>query len=432
MNDICAGHRNDGYDEAVPEAAVLRRLSALLTVSLLLWMGMDGVSAGELDLGGFVQLHAAARMGDIDCPPETECDVPFNEQRVRLNAESSGFEGAAGFVGKFDLVNDAAFNETDVEVRELYADYNADRYTGRAGRQIITWGVGDLLFINDTFPKNWVAFFSGMPLEYLKLGSDAVKLDVFPDFADLEVIVADFSKDKLPDERQFLIKSPIPPSLPRSIDKPSDPEVNVRLSRYFGSWDGAAYFSYTHFRLPALQPMEGMVEGEFPRLNTYGASLTGPLWNGVLGLEAGYYDSLEDRDGTDPSVENSQTRLLVSYSRQIAEDTTLGVQGYAEWMHDYDAYLRTLPEGFSGRDELRTVVTLRFIQFRLHQTLRLGIFAFWGVSEGDGYIIPSVRYAFTDTLWGEVGANLFTGNGSGQFGSLGDNDNIYMTLRYAF
>jgi hypothetical protein len=37
---------------------------------------------------------------------------------------------------------------------------------------IITWGVGDLLFINDVFPKDWESFFSGRPPEYLKLGVD--------------------------------------------------------------------------------------------------------------------------------------------------------------------------------------------------------------------------------------------------------------------
>jgi hypothetical protein len=118
--------------------------------------------------------------------------------------------------------------------------------------------------------------------------------------------------------------------------------------------------------------------------------------------------------------------------RQIAEDTTLGVQGYAEWMHDYDAYRSTLPAGYPQRDRLRTVATLRFTRFQLHQTLRLDLFAFWGVSEGDGYIIPSVRYAFSDALWGELGANLLVGDRKGQFGALGDNDNIYATLRYAF
>lgn len=381
------------------------------------------------EIHGFLQAHAAARLGNVDCPPETACDWPFNEQRLQLKAEGSGLGGALGYVGVLDLLHDAVLGSTGQHVRELYSDYNAERYTVRAGRQVITWGVADLLFINDTFPKDWESFFGGMPLEYLKRGSDALRLDLFPDLADVEILLAGFRKDLLPNHQRFVLPGP---DLPVELDEPSDLEASVRISRHFGGWDGALYLSRTHFHTPALEWADGQWRGEYPRLNSYGASLSGPLWSGVLSLEAGYYDSVEDRAGTDPVVDNSQTRLLVGYSRQIAEDTTLGVQAYAEWMQDHDAYLRTLPAGYPERDEWRTVATLRLTQFYLHQTLRLGLFAFWGVSESDGYLIPSVRYAFSDALWGELGANLFVGNRGGQFGVQGDNDNLYATLRYAF
>ena len=397
----------------------------------LAWSASTPISAADWqpEMHGFLQAHGASRIGSVDCPAQTACDWPYNEQRFQLKLEGSGLEVSLGYAAKLDLVNDAALGDSDLDTRELYVDYNTERFTVRAGRQVVTWGVADLLFINDTFPKDWVAFFDGLPLEYLKLGSDALRIELFPEFADLQVMLADFRKDSLPDRDRFILPGP---AISADLDEPSDLEANLRASRYFGSWDGAIYLSRTHYRAPALSQIEGQWQSEFPRLNVYGVSLTGPLWNGVLSLEAGYYDSVKDRNGTDPAVENSQTRFLVGYSRQIAKDTTLGIQGYAEWMHDYDAYRRALQAGMPERDELRTVATLRFTQFHLHQTLRLSLFAFWGVSEGDGYLIPSVRYSFSDDLWGEVGANLFVGDRNGQFGALGDNDNIYTTLRYAF
>ncbi|WP_051301705.1 hypothetical protein [Sedimenticola selenatireducens] len=398
---------------------------------MLVWSAT--VSAGDSgwmpQIHGFLQAHAAARLGNVDCAVQTACDWPFNEQRLQLKAEGSGMGGSLGYAAKLDLLHDAALDDSDSDVRELYADYNAEHLTLRAGRQVNTWGVADLLFINDTFPKDWVSFFGGLPLEYLKLGSDALRLDLYPEFADVQILLADFREDRLPDRDRFVLPGP---EISAALDEPSDLEASLRVSRYFGSWDGAVYLSRTHYRAPAMSQIAGQWRGEYPRLNAYGASLSGPLGNGVLNFEAGYYDSVRDRDGTDPAVENSQTRLLIGYSRQVAEETTLGFQAYAEWMHDHDAYRRTLPAGVPERDELRTVATLRFTQFHLHQTLRLSLFAFWGVSEGDGYIIPSVRYAFSDNLWGELGANLFVGDRNGQFGSLGDNDNVYATLRYAF
>jgi hypothetical protein len=405
----------------------LRVLTAALA-GLLAWTPVAR-AAEPPEIHGFIQAHAAARLGDVDCSPQTECDWPFNEQRLQLKGEGGGLDGMLGYAGKLDLVHDAALGDSDLDVRELYADYNAERFTARAGRQVITWGVADLLFINDTFPKDWVSFFGGLPLEYLKRGSDALRLDLFPDLADLQLVVADFRKDLLPNRERFVLPGP---DISADLDDPSDLEISLRASRQLGRWDTALYLSRTHYRAPSLIEDAGRWLGEYPRLNAYGASLSGAMWGGVLSMETGYYDSVEDRDGTDPAVENSQTRFLVGYSREVAEDTTLGLQAYAEWMQGYDAYRSTLPEGFPQRDELRTVATLRLTQFYLHQTLRLGLFAFWGLSEGDGYLIPSVRYAFSDALWGEMGANLFMGDRDGQFGALGDNDNLYATLRYAF
>ncbi len=54
-------------------------------------------------------------------------------------------------------------NKFDGVVREAYADYSRAWLDLRLGRQIITRGVGDLVFINDVFPKDWSAFFPGGP-----------------------------------------------------------------------------------------------------------------------------------------------------------------------------------------------------------------------------------------------------------------------------
>ena len=148
----------------------------------------SGAAEGLPELHGFVQLHAAARLGGVDCAPETACGLPYNEQRLQLKTEGGGLKGAFGYAAKLDLVHDAALDESDAEVRELYADYNGERMSLRGGRQVVTWGVADLLFINDTFPKDWVSFFGGLPLEYLKLGSDALRIDLFPDLADVQLV----------------------------------------------------------------------------------------------------------------------------------------------------------------------------------------------------------------------------------------------------
>jgi hypothetical protein len=370
----------------------------------------------------------------VSCPPPTQCKLSAADLRAHLKAEGSA--GAAAFLGRFDLALDAALGSTSVRARELYGDLLAPKATLRAGRQVVTWGVGDLLFINDTFPKDWEAFFTGLPLEYLKLGADSVKVNLFPGPVSLELLAADFRRDNLPGRRRFVFDDPLPSAPPRRIvepgSRPGELELSGKLYGYVGSWELAAYASRTHFRSPAFRVDAAEIVGTFPRLRTYGASLSGPLGKGVLNLEAGHYDSREDRGGMDPSVENSQLRALAGYSRQLVEDTTLGVQLYAERMRDHAAYLAALPAGFPRKEKVRTIATVRFTRLFRHQTVTLNVFAFLGLSSRDRLLIPSVRYALTDDLWVELGANLFSGRRSGMFGALQDNDNLYATLRYAF
>ena len=409
--------------------------SGALAAGLLALVWSGGARPEGIEWDGFLQSQAAGRLGNVACLETTECDVPAAELRGQLNAESRNGPGSMAFLGRFDLVRDIALEDTQAETRELYGDWIAAKATARLGRQVITWGVADLLFINDSFPKDWVAFFTGQPIEYLKLGSDALKLSAYPGSVNLELVLADFRPDNLPTARRFVFPDPLPPGLARHTVEPGhdadELEASARVSGYLDNWEWAGYASRTHYRGPAWRVTGSEIVGRYPRLNTLGASLAGPVASGVLSLEAGYYDSVNDRSGTDPAVENSQYRGLAGYSQQLWEDATLGAQLYGELMRNHGAYRATLPPGSPARDRLRSVATLRLTQFFAHQTLTFNLFAFVGLSEQDRYLIPSLRYAFSDALWVEGGANLFGGRRDGMFGALQDNCNAYVTIRYA-
>jgi len=415
----------------------------LLTAAMIWAVGGSAAARAELEFDGFVQGNYSGRLSDTPCPSGTSCDFLLAEERVQLKLDGFSEDGVAAFAARVDFFHDGVLNHFEAEIRELYLDLIGDHVGVRIGRQIVTWGTGDLLFINDIFPKDWVALFTGRPLQYLKIGSDAVKIDLFPAIFSAEIVVVPFfESDRLPMGDRLIIADPLPPEIPRNKTSPwpsvKNTELSFKVSRYFADWEVAAYFSKTFYRSPATildeAPEPSEIQLFFPRLNTYGGSLTGGVLNGVLSMELGYYDSVEDRDGTNPGIENSQLKGLLGYNQPLWQDATLGVQGFAEWMQDYDAYRSSLPPGdFRPRDRLRWIATTRFIQRLLHQTLTLNFFAFWGITERDAYLIPSVRYAFTDRLWGEIGANLFAGQESQtMFGGLDQNDNIYLTVRYSF
>jgi hypothetical protein len=301
--------------------------------------------------------------------------------------------------------------------------------------------VGDLLFINDIFPKDYAAFFSGRPLEYLKIGSDAAKMDLFSDLVSAELVVIPFFQpDRLPAPQRFFEFDPFP-GLPHTTEEPGakfrNTELALRLYRDIHGFDTAVYAYRGFWKTPAMRPDDPLSPTQvtlfFPRLAVYGASTQGNAFGGVTSLEAGYYDSLNDRSGNDPAIPNSMVKYLVGYQRQIWSEFTAGVQYYGEYLLNYDAYRDTLPSGFPAQDRQRQVLTVRFTQLLRYQTLRLSLFAFYSPTDKDYYFIPDVRYSFTDALWGAMGANIFGGEKeTTPFGQMDKNDNVYVTVRYEF
>jgi len=389
-------------------------------------------ACAETALSGFVQQNTA--FNTVASNPDGP-HYKWLEERVQLKLDAS--EGAWRLLAKGDLALDHLGRRDESELREGYLDYSGGNWDLRIGRQVITWGLGDLVFVNDVFPKDYEALFAGRPLEYLKRGTDALKLGAYPDFASFELVAApNFRPSRTPDPGRFRLYDPMPGVANRETDTPGGGEWGLRIYRDVAGWDAALYLYHGFQRTPSMRSdsmtMPTKITYFYPELSLYGASLSGRVGEGVLSLEAAYYDSRQDQTGADFTVPNSQTRLLAGYQIQPVEDLSLGLQYYAEHMHDYPAYRAALPAGFPVDDRLNHTVTLRVTQLLMHQTLRLSAYAAHNANTGDQFINPEARYSFTDRVWGAVGANLFSGKPWGQFGQLSNDDNVYLQMRYEF
>jgi hypothetical protein len=397
----------------------------------------SNASASDISLHGFLQGNYSA---DTASANPDGGDFKLAEERLQLKLEASKdpfhiFVKADGWYDHID-------QKWDSELREGYLDYTSSKWDARIGRQIITWGVGDLLFINDVFPKDYAAFFSGRPLEYLKKGIDAAKVGVYPGFASFELIATPFFEENtFPDPARFHLFDPFSGITNRSEKEPTarfdNTEIAFRVYRDIAGFDVSLYAYRGFFRQPSMMPdnpaMPTRLTLFFPKLSVYGASAQGRALDGVLSLEAGYYDSREDRSDTNPLIPNSQTRFLIGYQRQMWEDFTLGLQYYVEYMHDYSAYVGNQPSGFPKDRKYHDLTSVRLTQLLTHQTLKLSFFAFYSPSVGDYLLNPEIKYNFTDHIWGAIGANIFGGgNPWSQFGQLDKNDNIYLQVRYEF
>lgn len=312
----------------------------------------------------------------------------------------------------------------------------------KMGRQILTWGTGDLIFINDLFPKDWNAFFIGRESEYLKAPSDAIKTAFFSARANLDIIYTPrFDADRFIDGRRIsFFNTSVGRRTGRDAvlqtkkreDGFKDDEISLRLYQNVKGFELALYGYRGFWKSPAgFDPVSK--QAVFPRLSVYGGSARGPVGRGIGHFELGFYDSEEDRRGDRPFIRNSEFRFLFGYEQEVIQEFTVGFQYYLEQIKDYDNFLENLPAGNPVADEDHHVITLRLTQLLMNQDLRLSLFTFYSPSDRDAYFRPKIHYKIDDSWSGEIGGHVFIGDEDHTFfGQFENNNHLYAGLRVGF
>ena len=422
----------------------------LILLATLISMLLFVTVAFAADLGNLGQLNgfADARYGSRlqDDPYQKQASLAETRLQLGLNrmGEATTIQIRADFYYD-NVVDQGTVNLEEgtgwIDLREANLLFSPhDLVDVKLGRQILTWGTGDLLFINDMFPKDWQSFFIGRDVEYLKAPSDAILISMFPDLVNIDfVYTPKFDPDRYIRGERISYWNPAQQSIAgrNAIIDPitpdswfNDDEINIRLSKNIGGYETALYAYDGFWKSPAGSDSTG--NAIFPRLSVYGASVRSNLGPGVGNLEVGYYDSRDDRSGDDPFLPNSEWRFLAGYEQEVVRNVTLAGQYYLEALQNYSAYLDTAPVGYE-RDQYRHLVTMRLTWMMLNQNLIFSLFGYYSPSDEDTYIRPELKYKLTDDWQLSAGANLFYGhNDHTFFGQFKYNTNLYAGVRYSF
>ncbi|VFQ45856.1 hypothetical protein [Desulfoluna butyratoxydans] len=341
-----------------------------------------------------------------------------------LSAMYDGFELKL----KGDIWADGVTETVEDDLREAWVFTRVGEHTDlTVGRQILTWGTGDLVFLNDLFPKDWQAFFIGRDGDYLKAPSDAVKVSIFTPLAGVDLVYTPrFDPDRYTDGTYISPGNTNPSDTPDGWFK--DDEIALRLNRRVGTWEVAAYGYKGFWKQPSGTTPQGVAR--FPALEVYGASARGQFGPGIANLEVAWYRSMEDLSGTDPLVNNSERRYLLGYARDMGRELTISFQYYVEEILDHGAYGHAPG---ATRDRFRHVLTCNMEQQLFNQTLSLGFSGYWSPTDEDAYLRPLAVYKVSDRVQVTTGANVFLGcSNTTFFGQLEDNTNIYTSIRFAY
>ena len=396
---------------------------------------------------GFWEIRAGVRTQHDDY----EKDASIAETRLQLEIEKDWDN--FGFKVTTDLLYDQIPSHHEVyledgrgflDLREANFYFSPfDFMDVKIGRQVLTWGTGDLLFINDMFPKDWQSFFIGRDEEYLKAPSDAMKISLFSDFANLDFVYTPrFDADRSICGRRIsywnsFLRRRAGQDYVMESEKPDDwfkdDEFAWRVYKTINGLELAGYAYMGYWKSPNGMDLLRQ-KAIHPKLNVFGFSARGNIWKGIGNIELGYYDSRDDRSGDNPFIRNSEFRLLLGYEQEIMKDFTVSFQYYLEHMMHYGAYRDSLwPIIMDRKDENRHVLTVRLTRLLMNQNLTLSLFAYYSPSDGDAYLRPKVNLRVDDHWTVEMGANVFFGtNDYTFFGQFERNSNIYIAARYNF
>jgi len=389
------------------------------------------------------------RMGVRTQEDPHEKDMSLGEFRLQLETEKD-FD-LVTFNVATDFILDPILDEYEVDLergdgiidlRQMNIIFSPlDFMDVKLGRQILTWGTGDLLFINDLFAKDWNSFLIGRDEEYLKAPTDAVQLSLFSDRINMNLVyVPKFGADRFVDGRRVSFFDPLAASLrgrnrPLEVNRPDkwfqDDELAIRLYRSFAAYEVALYYYSGFWKSPAGQYIIS-AKATFPALEAFGASIRGPWADGIGNVEIGYYKS-ETGAAKNPLIRNSEFRFLVGYEREIATELTLSLQYNLERNLDYMDYLQNLPQSVLREDKARHVVTVRLTKLLMQQNLSLSLFNFYSPSDEDGFLRMNISYKISDAIKVESGSNIFYGKNQESFyAQFRNNSNIFAAIRYEY
>ena len=360
----------------------------------------DDEEWGDEDTGsawaGFVEAGLGTR---FDSDPLLDSDSTLQELRARI--ESEWEPGATTISLKADARYDGVENAWRADVRDLTASFTlGENVDVRVGRQVQTWGTGDLVFLNDLFPKDFVSFFAGRDDEYLKAPGNAIRLTRFGKTLNVDFVWTPFFEPDvyLTGERFSFFSPPagqnVAPRPPLSAAEPQDAfsngEFAVRLFRTIGGKELALYAYHGFFKQPVA--LTETFEPAFAPLTSLGASLRRSLGPGIFNAEMSYYLSRDDRSGNNPLIPNDQLRLLAGFEWEVQPNFTVGLQYYLESTLDHGELIRNSPYPEFEPDRNRHLFTNRLTYRAGRDKHTWSLFTFFSPSDSDFHIRPVYTY----------------------------------------
>jgi len=404
------------------------------------------VEQSPWQLNGAVTLGAAYNYAH-DAPAAGETDYRgLSRLRAKLNLELDADLGGSwkGYVAGYSYYDDAyRIHGRDKYRSEVLDEYERETELGEAwirgklnsrtdiklGRQIVVWGKSDNIRITDVINPLDNREPGMVDIEDLRLPLGMARLDYYVgDWGITAMAIPEIRFNKNPPfGSDFYPYASAMPDEKLPDDGGNHTEYALAANGIFSGWDLSLYAARLYDDTPHRISTANGPELQHSRLTMTGFAANVALGNWLLKSEAAHFDGLEYASRPDTTWQRMDTLVGAEYSGFT--DTTLTLELANRHLRDYDP---TLSADGIAEDEWQTALRYQgdFMHARLHL---LALASAYGIHRDDGgFGRFSAAYDIADALTVTGGVIDYYSGDKVPFNRIGDNDRVFVDLKYSF
>ena len=349
----------------------------------------------------------------------------------------AGYDFAYGINGR-DNYTDAVLDEceSEMELRELYLQGSlARQWDIKVGRQIVVWGTSDNIRVVDAINPLDLREPGITDIEDLRLPVTLTKLDYYRgpfNLSGMAIHEVRFNRTP-PYGSDFYPYAQPPPIEETPGSNLSNTQFAIALTGIFSGWDIGIYWADLYSTDTYVEtPPPGSplpMHQKHARVKMLGASLNVALGNWLIKGEVAWFDRLKFTNAPHQTYSRLDVMAGVEYSG--FEDTQITLEIADRHLFDYDSELKQDPDGCNA-NQLHWVVRIDSYFMNDTLTLTLLVSAFGEKWQDGAYQRLSAEYEITDAFVIDGGVVFYQSGNLPAFKNVGDNDRLFLEIKYSF
>lgn len=413
------GTSSPGQSDAAVNIDGYAKLGATWNVS------HDAPKAGETDWRGLSRLRAEAQVDAL---------AKLNPDWRMLIGGKLFYDAAYALQGRDKFTDDVIdAYEWEAEWREIYLQGRLGQHLDlKIGRQIVVWGRSDNIRITDVVNPLDLREPGLTDIEDLRLPVAMTRLDGYYGPWNLSgLAIHEIRFDKNPAIGSDFYPSPTqPPPEEVPSDGGDNTEWGAALNGTFSGKDISLYWTnlFNDAAHGAIGTHGALIR-KHARVTMWGCAGNLALGNWLLKSEAAYRRGIKFFNTNNESHQRLDGLIGTDYSGW--DDTTITFEWAIRHLVDFNQRIKSPPD-YAQEDEI--INALRFTRTFINETVELTLTALiYGPLGQDGSLARiSVEYDWSDALSIIAGGVLYQSGDRYALRQIGDNDRLFVEIKYSF